>query len=174
MGQDNVQGLGARLRREKHEYTHGEHRPLGSFLLLMGVHGTGLALGSAAVRRSGRTLPESPRWSDLALITVATHKLSRLLAKAPVTSPIRAPFTTFAGTSGEAELAEEVRGTGPRKALGELLTCPFCLGQWVASGFVFGLLLAPKPTRWTAALFTAETGSDLLQFLYAKVQQSAT
>jgi Protein of unknown function (DUF1360) len=30
----------------------------------------------------------------------------------PVTSPLRAPFTRYSGTSGEAELAEEVRGRG--------------------------------------------------------------
>ena len=38
---------------------------------------------------------------------MATHKLSRIIAKDPVTSPLRAPFTTFEGTSGPAELAEE-------------------------------------------------------------------
>ncbi len=52
---------------------------------------------------------------DLALLSVATHKISRLLAKDPVTSPLRAPFTRFEGTSGPAELKEDVRGVGARR-----------------------------------------------------------
>jgi hypothetical protein len=164
----------ALAHREKHAYTQGEERPLGSFVALMGAYGGVVAALSAAVRASGRELPERVSWSDLTLVGVATHKLARLVAKDPVTSPLRAPFTTFDGTSGEAELAEQVRGTGPRKAIGELITCPFCLGQWVATGFVFGLVLAPRPTRLAASLFTALTGADFLQLAYAKAQNWAT
>ncbi len=43
---------------------------------------------------------------DTALCAVATHKLSRLLARDPVTSPLRAPFTSYQGTAGPAELDE--------------------------------------------------------------------
>jgi hypothetical protein len=163
----------AKLEQAKEEarvYAAGEERPLGSFLVLMGVY-TGVVGGLfGAVRLSGRSLPQTPAWSDLALATVATHKVARLLSKDPVTSPLRAPFTRFAGTSGEAELAEEVRGSGPRKAIGELVTCPFCLGLWVATGIAFGLVLAPRPTRLVASIFTALTGADFLQFAYDKVQ----
>lgn len=114
----------------------------------MGAYGGVVGALSAAVRLSGRRLPDRISPSDLALLSVATHKISRLIAKDPVTSPLRAPFTRFAGTSGEAELAEEVRGQGPRKAVGELVTCPFCLGQWVATAFAFGLVLAPPRPGW--------------------------
>nr|WP_231135291.1 DUF1360 domain-containing protein [Motilibacter deserti] len=107
-------------------------------------------------------------------MSVATHKLSRLIAKDPVTSPLRAPFTKFAGTSGEAELAEEVRGSGPRKALGELVTCPFCIGQWAATGFAFGLVVAPRATRMAAAVLTAVTAADVMQLGYAKLEEAAT
>jgi Protein of unknown function (DUF1360) len=41
---------------------------------------------------------------DVLLLGVATHRLSRMIAKDPILSPIRAPFTTYKGTSGEAEL----------------------------------------------------------------------
>jgi hypothetical protein len=123
-----------------------------------------------AVRRSERSLPESPGWSDLVLATIATHKISRLLSKDPVTSPLRAPFTRFAGTTGEAELAEDVRGRGPRKAIGELVSCPFCLGLWVSTGLAFTLVLAPRRTRLVAGIFTALTGADFLQLAYDKAQ----
>jgi hypothetical protein len=31
-----------------------------------------------------------------------------------------------------------------RHAVGEMITCPFCLGAWVATGLVGGLVLAAK------------------------------
>jgi hypothetical protein len=63
-----------------------------------------------------------------------------------------------------------VRDGGPRKAIGELVTWPFFIGQWVATGVIFGLGLAPRITRRVAALFLALTGADFLQFAYARIQ----
>lgn len=158
-------------QKEKAAYTGGEERPLGSFAAVMASYGVVVAGLSALVAARGRGLPERVGAADLALISVATHKVSRLIAKDPVTSPLRAPFTRFAGTSGEAELAEEVRGTGARKAVGELVTCPFCLAQWVATGFAFGLVLAPRATRLTATVFTVVAAADVLQFAYSGIEQ---
>jgi hypothetical protein len=45
-----------------------------------------------------------------------------------------------------------------------LLVCPFCVGQWVATGFVFGLVLRPRATRLAASVFAALTAADFLQF----------
>ena len=157
---------------QKAAYAQGEERPLGGYLLLMAAYGAS-ALGlSALVRASGRGLPERIGAADLALIGVATHKCARLLAKDPVTGPLRAPFTTFKGTSGPAELQEEPRGTGLRKAVGELIVCPFCVGQWVATGFVFGLVLWPRATRLVASVFAARTVADFLQFAYAAAEKT--
>jgi hypothetical protein len=119
-----------------------------------------------------RRLPDKLGWSDLALLAVATHKASRQLAKDPVTSPLRAPFTRYSGTSAEAELDEEVRGRGMRKAVGELVSCPFCLGQWVATTGVFGLIVVPRATRAIASVFAVLAASDMLQYAYAKLQES--
>ena len=92
----------------------------------------------------------------------------------PVTAPIRAPFVRFEGASGHAEVAEEVREHGGMKhAVGELLTCPFCLAQWVGTGFTFGMILAPRATRQVATLMCAVAASDALQFAYAKLEASA-
>jgi hypothetical protein len=153
-------------------YAPSDERPLGSFLALMGTYGALVGAGVLGLRRIGVRLPENVGVGDVALIAVATHKLSRLIAKDPVTSPLRAPFVRFAGTSGEAELNEEVRGTGPQKAIGELVTCPFCVGQWVATGLVFGFLMNPKVTRLVATVFTSLTAADFLQHAYAHVESS--
>jgi hypothetical protein len=161
-----------KARDQQAAYAGGEERPLGGYLLLMAAYGAAVLGLSGLVRRSGRGLPERIGMADLALIGVATHKCARLLAKDPVTSPLRAPFTTFKGTSGPAELQEEPRGTGLRKAVGELIVCPFCVGQWVVTGFVFGLVLRPRATRLVASMFAALTTADVLQFAYAVAEKT--
>ena len=105
------------------------------------------------------------------MMGLATHKVARIVAKDAVTSPVRAPFTEFHGSAGEAELAEKVVGTGWRKAVGELLTCPFCLGVWVGTAYVAGLALAPRTTRAWAATFAVTGVSDFLQHAYARIRQ---
>jgi hypothetical protein len=173
-GEQAQERVTAWARHQEHAYAPDDDRPLGSMLAIMAGYGAVTAGLFAAVRASGKELPERLSAADLGLLTVATHKIARLVAKDPLTSPLRAPFARFAGTSGEAELAEEVRGSRPRKAVGELVTCPFCLGQWAATSLAFGLVLAPRPTRLVASVFTALTGADLLQLVYAKTQEWAT
>jgi hypothetical protein len=161
--------VSAGVRRQRAEYLDGAEQPMAGYLRLLATYGAAVGLGGVAARRRG--LPAKVDWSDVALIAVATHKLSRLLAKDPVTSPFRAPFTRFQGPAGEGELHEQVRDGGARKAVGELVTCPFCLGQWVATAFVFGLVLAPRATRLAATVFTALTASDFLQLAYAAAME---
>ena len=172
---DEVQRIGAPVRRwartQKREYTNGEPRPLAGDLGAMGVYVGLVSAAAAAVRASGRELPERIPVGDGFLLTVATFRLARRLAKDPVTAPIRAPFTRFEGASGHAEVAEEVREHGGVKhAVGELLTCPFCLAQWVGTGLVFGYVTAPKATRLAALTMTMVAGSDVLQFAYDAIQ----
>ena len=158
-------------RHQEREYTNGEPRPLAGDLGAMAVYLGLVSAGAAAVRSSGRELPDRIPVGDALLLTVATFRLARRIAKDPVTSPIRAPFTTFQGPSGHAEIAEEVREHGGVKhAVGELLTCPFCLAQWVGTGFVFGYATAPRATRLAALTMTMVAGSDVLQFVYDAIQ----
>ena len=172
---DEVQRLSRPLRRwarhQEREYTNGVERPLAGDLGAMGVYLGLVSAAAAAVRASGRDLPERIPVGDGLLLTVATFRLARRLAKDPVTAPIRAPFTQFQGPSGHAEISEEVREHGGVKhAVGELLTCPFCLAQWVGTGFVFGYVAAPKATRLAALTMTMVAGSDVLQFVYDAIQ----
>jgi hypothetical protein len=158
-------------RHQEREYTNGAPRPLAGDLGAMGVYLGLVSAGAAAVRAGGRELPERIPLGDALMLTVATFRLARRIAKDPVTSPIRAPFTSFQGPSGHAEIAEEVREHGGVKhAVGELLTCPFCLAQWVGTAFVFGYATAPKATRLAALTMTMVAGSDVLQFVYDAIQ----
>jgi hypothetical protein len=65
-----------------------------------------------------------------------------------------------------------VRGHGLRHSVGEMLTCPLCLAQWVATGFSIGLVFAPGLVRQVLSTFTAIAGADFLQHAYVKLQQA--
>jgi hypothetical protein len=167
-------GVGDALQAEADEYRQGAPRPLGGYVLIMTVFATVVGLAGLISAWSGRSLPRRIGPYDLALITAGTHKLSRTISKDAVTSPLRAPFTQYRGTGGPAEVMEETRNSGGlRHAIGELLSCPFCLDMWIATGFIIGLVFAPRFTRAVAAAFTALAGADFLHLIYARAQQAA-
>ncbi len=141
--------------------------------MLVAAFGAAVGGAGAAARAGGREPPDRLGARDVLMIGVATHKLSRLMAKDKVTSFLRAPFTEFQAASGQGEVEEKPRGTGLRLAVGELLVCPYCLAQWVAAGFLAGTVFAPRGTRMVAALYTAETVADFLQLAYYAAEQRA-
>jgi Protein of unknown function (DUF1360) len=150
----------------KHAYAPGDDKPMGSHLALVviynGVVGAFLALRA----RSGKGFPGRIGLGDVLLAGIATHKLSRVIAKDRVTAPLRAPFTEFQEEGGPGEVEETPRGTGMRRAIGELLVCPYCLAQWVATALLAGLAIVPRATRFVCSIFAAVTISDFLQMLY--------
>jgi hypothetical protein len=156
----------AKAQEIKQVYAHGEDKPLGSHLALVVVYNALAGAFLAFRARSGKGLPERIRVGDLLLAGVATHKLSRVIAKDRVTGPIRAPFTEFEGEGGPGEIEEKPRGSGLRRAIGELLVCPFCLAQWVATAVLTGLATVPRATRFVCSIFAAVTISDFLQIAY--------
>lgn len=160
------------VREQEREYSQGEERPLRSYAGTLATYGLAVTAGTVIARLTGRRPPRLGLW-DVVLMTVTTHKISRLIAKDPVTSPLRAPFTRYKGTSGPAEIAEEVRGHGVRHAVGELISCPFCMAQWVGTAYAGGLTFAPELTRLAGATMTAVAGADWLQLAYARLQQAA-
>jgi hypothetical protein len=155
-------------------YAGDEDRPLRGYSIAMATY-VALAAGTAALARwRGRDIPERPDPTDLVLVAAATHKLSRILTKDAVTSPIRAPFTRYREPSGDGEVMEEVRaGHGLRHAAGELLTCPFCLAMWTAGGLTAGLVFAPRLTRYASATLTAVAASDFLQLAYDAAKKAS-
>ena len=162
------------FERQSTAYKNGHDRPLGGYLGLMGAYaaGTAVVAAYAAARTKRDGSPERFDPWEVAQLAIATHKLARMLAKDPVTSPLRVPFTTYTGTSAPAELTEEVRGHGLQHAVGELITCPMCLGQWVATALTLGLVIIPVPTRLVTATLMAVSGADFLQYLYVRLQQA--
>jgi hypothetical protein len=150
-----------------------EEPPLLSYAALIGLFNLLLGAALMLARRTGRPLPERVGVTDLLCIGVASHKVSRLLSQDKVTRPLRAPFTELKGERGSSEQEESSRGTGIRRAIGELLLCPHCLGLWAVAAFAVGLLFVPRLTRFLAALFAALTISDFLQIAYKAAEEKS-
>ena len=145
-------------------YAPPEDRPpFAAYATFAAVFHAAMAAAVTAAKRSGRDLPERVDAGDIVLIGTASYKLSRLISKKKVTAFVRAPFTELEGRGGPAELEERPRGRGLRRAVGELLVCPYCLGLWASGGFHAGLLLAPRATRFSASVLAAMSISDFLQ-----------
>lgn len=147
-----------------------KRKPLGGYAALAAIFTAGLAGALAAVEKNDKKSP-ALTWSDLFLLGIATHKLSRVVTKDLVTSPFRAPFVKFKKSTGAGEVEEEARGEGLREAVGDLITCPYCIAPWIASAVVFAAARAPRATRRLAAIFAINAGSDFLNHLYARAKE---
>ncbi len=95
---------------------------------------------------------------DLATLGLATYRTGRVIAFDQVTEPLRASVTK------PSDGGTELKGTGVQRALGELVSCPTCIGTWIAAGSVYGLRLAPAPTRAFLAFMAAGGVAELLDY----------
>jgi Protein of unknown function (DUF1360) len=157
----------AKAKQVQRRYAGEEDRPLAGYVGAMGAYGA-LVGGLTLVGRAfGARLPHRFGAGDTVLLGAATFKASRLLAKDAVTSPLRAPFTRYEEPAGDDELNESVPGKGHvEHAVGELVSCPFCLNVWVGTGLAAGLVIAPRVTRLAATVLTAVGVADALHLLY--------
>jgi hypothetical protein len=152
-------------------YDSDQHHPLAGYATLTATFGATMTGALLLARKQGRELPERISAGDVVLAGLATHKVTRLLAKDRVTSFLRAPFTEFQDDAGHGEIEERARGRGLQRAVGELLICPYCLAQWVVGGFAVGSVFAPRLTRLLAAMWTAEALSDVAQLAYHAAEE---
>jgi hypothetical protein len=157
-------------RRGSASSNDGDPRPMAGYGVLMALYSAGT--GMVALRLKGKKRKvERLSLMDLALLGLATEHLSRLITKDSITSPVRAPFTEFKEPAGEGEVNEEVVGTGLRHAIGELLTCPFCVAQWVATTLIAGTLAAPQITQAAVSVCAVARTSDYLQLSYGILRE---
>lgn len=149
-----------------------EEFPLGAYALLVLVFVGGF--GSLLVRASRkRRLPRTIGTRDIALLGLATHRLSRLFTRERVTAALRFPFTELESTAGAGEVREHARGHGLRRAIGSLLTCQFCAAPWTAAALTTGLVAKPRETRTIASMLAIVTVSDFLHQAYAKARSAS-
>jgi Protein of unknown function (DUF1360) len=154
-------------------YSPEDPKPLAAYAGLTGVFTGCVAAYEVARRRRGWELPDGVGPGDILLLAAATYKLSRLVTKDRVTGFARAPFTRFTGEAGPAEVAEEPRGRGLRRAIGELLVCPYCVGQWIAAALVAGYIRDQRSTRLVASVFAILAASDVFSQGWVALQERA-
>jgi hypothetical protein len=156
------------IRRPFREYAPAEQVPLLGYVMAIAVYAVGFSFALGVARRKRA----QPGWTDVALLGVATHKLSRIITKDFVTAPLRAPFTRRQEAEGVAEVHDEPRGGALRKSVGYLFTCPYCLGVWISTGLNVLLLLRPAQTHFALRTLASVTLSDFLHLSYSRLNES--
>jgi hypothetical protein len=61
---------------------------------------------------------------------------------------------------------------GARRAVGEPIVCPYCLGLWAAALLAAGFARGAAPMRWIASVLTGHLESDVLHMAYRKAENS--
>lgn len=92
---------------------------------------------------------------DVALLGLATLRMSKLVSEDEITAVIRKPLIK------EEAGQKQPRGHGIRWALGRLVLCPTCTGTWIAAFLTYALHLSPRYTRPFLAMMSASGASQL-------------
>lgn len=149
---------------------HEESAPYGSYAAIVAAFGAVLATAGALSRALDRD-PQCQSALDLAVLSAATFKAARTLARDDVTSFIRRPFV-----HGEPALQDEeqpVQTGGIEQAIGELVTCTRCVGTWAAAALASTQILAPRFGRLLTWSLGAAAANDFLQAGFAALTSKA-
>jgi len=134
----------------------------------MGVFAGALAIGGGLARMLDRN-PACQTSLDLVVLSAASFKAARTLARDEVTSFIRQPFVR-----GEAhEGGEEPVEGGYHQAIGELVTCSRCAGTWAAAGLATTQILSPRFGRLLTWSLAAAGANDFLQAAFAALTSAS-
>jgi hypothetical protein len=132
-----------------------DHAPQGAYAAIMGPFAAGLAGAAVLAKALGRE-PRENGALDLLVLSLATFKTARTIARDDVGSFIREPFV-------EGEDEEPVGSGDLRQAVGELVTCSRCIGTWVAGGLTATQIVAPRFGRVLTWSLAAAGANDVLQ-----------
>ncbi|PYL51034.1 MAG: hypothetical protein DMF32_02345 [Verrucomicrobia bacterium] len=147
-----------------------EEQLLTEYATLLAFYLTSVAVLTGIAGEQKR-LPRKFGALDIALLGIATHKLSRIVAKDRITGILRAPFVSYVRSAGAGEVEEEPRGRGFQRGIGHLMSCPYCMAPWCATALGFGVLFAPRVTRFFAGILVSVATSDFLHRAYAKMEK---
>ncbi|SRR5712691_8718236 len=144
--------------------------PYRAYAQITGAFVGGLAAAAALARLLDRE-PREQSALDLVVLSAATFKAARTIARDEVTSFLRAPFV-----EGEAhEGGEDPLETGDlQQAIGELVTCSRCIGMWVAAGLAATQIVAPRVGRLLTWSLAAAGANDFLQAGFAALTHKSS
>lgn len=100
---------------------------------------------------------------DIALITLATHRLIRLFVYDSMTKFFREQFLDAKIGRGKKVLLYKPE-RGPRRTLSDLMGCPWCFGVWAGTLVAFFYLLTPLAYFPILILAIASVASTLQIF----------
>ena len=143
--------------------------PYEAYAAIMGVFVGGLGLAGLAARALDRN-PACQSTLDFVVLSVASFKAARTLARDEVTSFLREPFV-----EGDAHEGDEdpVESGDYRQAIGELVTCSRCVGTWTAALLASSQILAPRFGRLLTWSLAAAGVNDWLQAGFAALTEKA-
>ena len=150
--------------------TATEQPPYTAYATIMGTFAGMLGTAGFLARALGRN-PTCQTSLDLVVLSAASFKGARTLARDEVTSFLRDPFVRGQAHSGENE--EPVETGDWEQAIGELVTCSRCAGTWVAAGLVTTQILAPRFGRVLTWSLAAAGINDFLQAGFAALAEAA-
>jgi hypothetical protein len=134
-----------------------DHAPQGAYAAIMGTFAAGLGGAALLAKALGRE-PRENGSLDLVVLSLATFKTARTIARDDVGSFIREPFV-----EGE----DPVESGDLRQAIGELVTCSRCVGTWIAGGLTATQIIAPRFGRVLTWSLAAAGANDVLQAGFA-------
>lgn len=112
-----------------------------------------------------------PQGLDLALLAIASYKFARIVTMSFIASPLRAPFTVRGKSLKAGEVQDRARGHGLQRAIGNLLTCPFCFEVWSSTFFMFGFSIAPRAFRQLSYILSMAAVGDVLHLGYRDIRE---
>lgn len=86
-------------------------------------------------------------WLDLCLLVFASFRLTRLIVYDTITEFLRSPFhSTVEETlsDGSTEIYIEIKGSGLKYWIGDLLSCHWCTGVWCTALLYTAYILIPE------------------------------
>ncbi|MDQ3865301.1 MAG: DUF1360 domain-containing protein [Actinomycetota bacterium] len=139
-----------------------EDRPLAGYATLTSAF---WAVFGGFLLAAGKRLPDRTPTGDVVRIALASYKMSRVVAKEDVAAFIRAPVT-------DDPEAQQPKKEGMAAVLGELVTCPYCLGLWFSSALSYAHVIVPRQARFATSIFAAYAVTDFLHAGFARVRGS--
>ncbi len=140
-----------------------DERPLPEYAAVAAAFWALFALFLAKKRED---LPDRMRVSDMSAIALSSYKLARLITKEDVTAFVRAPVT-------EDPDGQQPKRRGMPRVLGELLTCPYCIGLWITSGLSYSQVVFPRETRFFTSIFAPYAVTDFLHAGFVRLKEGS-
>jgi hypothetical protein len=143
--------------------------PYQAYAAIIGTYVGGLGLAGLAARLTRRN-PACQTPLDFLVLSAASFKAARTLARDEVTSFLRDPFVEGNAHEGDEEPLES---GDYRQAIGELVTCSRCVGTWAAGTLATTQILAPRFGRLLTWSLAAAGANDWLQAAFAAMTEKA-